>query len=419
MQRAARVPRRSAPAPTAMNRVLCCALVFLDISIKWATQETSPPKYLHYDPATSHQLMCDLCPPGTYVKQYCTATRKTECSPCPDQYYSEDWNSNDECQYCSVVCKELQYVKQECNSTQNRICECIEGRYLDLEFCLKHTECPPGSGVVKPGTPESDTSCMRCPEGFFSNETSSKTPCKKHTNCSALGLKTASKGNAVRDNVCQGNRDASAQKCAVDVTLCEEALFRFTVPTQLSPNWLNVLADNLPGTKITAENIERIKQRRSSQEQAFQLLKLWKQQNKEQDMVKKKIRDFDLCENSVLKHIGQLNLTFEHLSILMASLPGKKVGKEDIERTMKLCTPTEQILKLLNLWRIKNGDQDTINGLLFGLKHLKTYDFPKTTIQSLKKVVKVLHRFTMYRVSQKLFLDRVGNQVKMVKMRSV
>lgn len=65
------------------------------------------------------------------------------------------------------------------------------------------------------GTPESDTSCMRCPEGFFSNETSSKTPCKKHTNCSALGLKTASKGNAVRDNVCQGNGDASAQKCGI------------------------------------------------------------------------------------------------------------------------------------------------------------------------------------------------------------
>lgn len=76
----------------------------------------------------------------------------------------------------------------------------------------------------------------------------------------------------------------------LDVTLCEEALFRFTVPTQLSPNWLNILADNLPGTKITTENIEWIKQRHSSQEQAFQLLKLWKQQNKEQDMVKKKIR---------------------------------------------------------------------------------------------------------------------------------
>lgn len=67
-------------------------------------------------------------------------------------------------------------------------------------------------------------------------------------------------------------------------------MFRFAVPTQLTPNWLNIVADSLPGTKVSAESIERIKQRHSSQEQTFQLLKLWKQQNKEQDMVKKIIQ---------------------------------------------------------------------------------------------------------------------------------
>ncbi|XP_066846792.1 tumor necrosis factor receptor superfamily member 11B isoform X2 [Anser cygnoides] len=363
--------------------------------------------------------MCDQCPPGSYVKQHCTATSPTVCAPCPDQYYAEDWNSNDECQYCSAVCKELQYVKQECTSRQDRVCECIEGRYLELEFCLKHTECPPGFGVAQPGTPESDTVCKRCPEGFFSNVTSSKATCQKHTNCSALGFKIALKGNAVRDNVCQENTDTSPQKCGIDVTLCEEALFRFAVPTLLVPNWLNLLADSLPGTKLSTENIERIKQRHGSQEQTFQLMKLWKQQNKEQDIAKKINQDIELCESSVLRHIGHPNLTFEHLNTLMASLPGKKVGKEDIERTMKLCQPTEQALKLLNLWRIKNGDQDTIKGLMYGLKHLKTYHFPKTTIQSLKKVIKFLQRFTMYRLYQKLLLEMVGNQIKSVKVRCV
>lgn len=67
-------------------------------------------------------------------------------------------------------------------------------------------------------------------------------------------------------------------------------MFRFAVPTHLTPNWLNTLADNLPGTKISTENIEQIKQRHSSQEQTFQVLKLWKQQNKEQDTVKKIIQ---------------------------------------------------------------------------------------------------------------------------------
>ncbi|XP_074841734.1 tumor necrosis factor receptor superfamily member 11B isoform X2 [Carettochelys insculpta] len=360
--------------------------------------------------------MCDLCPPGTYVKQHCTAARKTECAPCPDQYYAEDWNSNEECQYCNTVCKELQYVKQECNSTQNRICECNEGRYLEIEFCLRHTECPPGFGVVQPGTPESDTICQRCPEGFFSDETSSKASCQKHTNCSALGRKIELKGNAVRDNTCHENTDTSAQKCRIDVTLCEEALFRFAVPEKLTHDGLNVLTSDLPRTKVNIENIERIKQKHSSQEQMFQLLKLWKQQNKEQDMVKKIVQDIDLCENRVLKHIGHANLTFEQLNILMMSLPGKKVGKEDIQRTLKLCKPTEQFLILLNLWRIKNEDQDTIKALTHGLKHLKAYHFPRKTTQSLKKIAKSLHSFTMYHIQlyQKLFFEMIGNQVQSV-----
>lgn len=67
-------------------------------------------------------------------------------------------------------------------------------------------------------------------------------------------------------------------------------MFRFAVPTHVTPNWLNILADSLPGTKVSTENIERIKQRHSPQEQTFHLLKLWKQQNKEQDMVKKIIQ---------------------------------------------------------------------------------------------------------------------------------
>ncbi|XP_074841737.1 tumor necrosis factor receptor superfamily member 11B isoform X3 [Carettochelys insculpta] len=352
-----------------MNKFLCCTLVFLDISVKWTTQETSPPKYLHYDPAASRQLMCDLCPPGTYVKQHCTAARKTECAPCPDQYYAEDWNSNEECQYCNTVC-----------------------------------------------TPESDTICQRCPEGFFSDETSSKASCQKHTNCSALGRKIELKGNAVRDNTCHENTDTSAQKCRIDVTLCEEALFRFAVPEKLTHDGLNVLTSDLPRTKVNIENIERIKQKHSSQEQMFQLLKLWKQQNKEQDMVKKIVQDIDLCENRVLKHIGHANLTFEQLNILMMSLPGKKVGKEDIQRTLKLCKPTEQFLILLNLWRIKNEDQDTIKALTHGLKHLKAYHFPRKTTQSLKKIAKSLHSFTMYHIQlyQKLFFEMIGNQVQSV-----
>ncbi|XP_061463458.1 tumor necrosis factor receptor superfamily member 11B [Rhineura floridana] len=403
-----------------MNKFLCCMLVLLDISVKWTVQETLPPKYLHYDPTISRQLLCDQCPPGTYVKQHCTASSKTECAPCPDQYYTDEWSSNDECQYCNVVCNELQYEKVKCSSTRNRFCECVEGRYLDLEFCLKHTACPLGFGVAEQGTPESDTVCKRCPEGYFSSETSSKQACQKHTNCSALGLKTVRKGDATRNNVCQGEKsDKSDQQCEIDVTLCEEAFFRFAVPTKPTSNWLNLLKESLPGIKVNAETVERIKQRHSPQEQTFQLLKLWKQQNNDHIMVKNIMQGIDHCENSISKHIGHLNVTFEQLNILMENLPGKKLGKEEIDHILRMCKSTEQVLKLLNLWRVKNRDQDTIKGLMYGLKHLKTYHFPKTTIQGLRKVVKFLHSLTMYKLYQKLFLEMLGNQIHLVKVRRV
>lgn len=126
--------------------------------------------------------------------------------------------------------------------------------------------------------------------------------------------------------------------------------------------------------------------------------------------------DIDLCENSVQRHLGHMNLTFEQLCSLMESLPGKKVTTEDIEQTTKACTSGEQILKLLSLWRVKNGDQDTLKGLMHALKHLKMYHFPKTVSQSLRKTIRFLHSFTMYRLYQKLFLEMIGNQVQSVKI---
>ncbi|KAH0510017.1 Tumor necrosis factor receptor superfamily member 11B [Microtus ochrogaster] len=288
-------PRDLAASPVLDTTLPIMVIVINDLQYQlldipeWTTQEPVPPKYLHYDGESERQILCDKCPPGTYLKQHCTVRRKTLCVPCPDHSYSDSWHTSDECVYCSPVCKELQSVKQECNRTHNRVCECQEGRYLELEFCLKHRSCAPGFGVVQAGTPERNTVCKRCPDGFFSNETSSKAPCRKHTNCSALGLLLIQRGNASHDNVCSGNREAS-QKCGIDVTLCEEAFFRFAVPTKLTPNWLSVLVDNLPGTKVITESVERIKRRHSSQEQTFQLLKLWKHQNKDQDLVKKIIQ---------------------------------------------------------------------------------------------------------------------------------
>lgn len=97
---------------------------------------------------------------------------------------------------------------------------------------------------VSTGTPESDTVCKRCPEGFFSNETSSKAACLKHTNCSALGFKIALKGNAVRDNICQENTDTTPQKCGIGVypikEECSENIPLIIVKINVSPFMIKI-----------------------------------------------------------------------------------------------------------------------------------------------------------------------------------
>ncbi|XP_053571909.1 tumor necrosis factor receptor superfamily member 11B [Bombina bombina] len=378
--------------------ISCLSMVLFHVSIA----QDSSALYSYYDPKAFQLLLCDKCPPGTYVKHDCTAEKKTECVPCPANHYTDIWNSNKECYYCSAVCKELQYVTQECNGTHSRACECIGGRYLELEFCLLHTACPPGFGVVKSGTPESDTACEKCSEGTFSNETSTKAVCQRHTDCKKLGLNVLEKGNAEHDTVCQHNTDESSPFCDIDVTLCEEALFWFSL--DLPVNWFTVLMHSLVGKIITTDQIDWPKSH-NPQEQHFQLFKLWKQQTQDHT-VKNVIKGLQVCEKGVLKHVGHLNMTIDHLTALMESLPGKKIGKHHIERTARRCDESKQILKLLSLWRNKNG-RDTVKNL----KLLKSNKLPKILRRRLKKMVRFLHSGAMFKLYQKLLLEINGTQM--------
>ncbi|KAI9520399.1 hypothetical protein NQZ68_018707, partial [Dissostichus eleginoides] len=123
-------------------------------SFSWAFQQQDIlPKYQYRDPVTSDLLLCDQCPPGTAVKQHCTADTPTECQVCPERHFAENWHWGDTCQYCTSVCKERQLVKQQCNSTHDQLCECAPGFHLVVEFCITHSSCPPGYGVTALGTP--------------------------------------------------------------------------------------------------------------------------------------------------------------------------------------------------------------------------------------------------------------------------
>lgn len=115
--------------------------------------------------------------------------------------------------------------------------------------------------------------------------------------------------------------------------------------------------------------------------------------------------DIKDCETGVLKQIRHLPLTIKHLTALMHSLPGKPIKKEDIENTLKSCDRPKQILKLLSLWRDKNGG-DTIEGL----KQLTTSKLPKMLRKPVKKLERFLNGVNMYRLFEKIILQINGTQ---------
>ncbi|XP_015284778.1 PREDICTED: tumor necrosis factor receptor superfamily member 6B-like isoform X2 [Gekko japonicus] len=205
---------------------------------------SSAPTYEWQDPITKERLVCQQCPPGTCVAQYCTKDKPTQCQPCPSLYYTQYWNYLDNCLYCNNICSGLEEEALPCNATHDRVCQCKPGYYFDpsSEFCLPHSACPLGSGVAQPGTPHEDTKCAACPPGTFSN--SSTGLCQPHTNCSAHGLKLNVPGNPFHDSLCtacQLNQTDGTQEWleeASESPECELAFIDFAVYQINSPKKL-------------------------------------------------------------------------------------------------------------------------------------------------------------------------------------
>ncbi|XP_021272712.1 LOW QUALITY PROTEIN: tumor necrosis factor receptor superfamily member 6B [Numida meleagris] len=191
---------------------------------------SSLPTYQWRDPRTKETVTCQQCPPGTFVAQHCTGDRPTACEPCPDLHYTHYWNYLEKCLYCNVICGERQVEVQHCNATHNRACQCQEGYHAELEFCVPHSECPPGSGVVKLGSPFENTQCRACPRGSFSSSSSSTEPCRPHQNCTQLGKETNVPGNQYHDTLCTSCRtdgSNSTRGPAPEDEDCEQAVIDF------------------------------------------------------------------------------------------------------------------------------------------------------------------------------------------------
>ncbi|KAA8593353.1 hypothetical protein FQN60_009469 [Etheostoma spectabile] len=80
---------------------------------------------------------CDLCSPGTYLKDYCTKHQQTVCSPCEEGYFSDRRNMFDRCEECRS-CQQEYTVK--CTLTTNANCSCRSGFLCSNNVCSECEE---------------------------------------------------------------------------------------------------------------------------------------------------------------------------------------------------------------------------------------------------------------------------------------
>ncbi|KAM9249393.1 tumor necrosis factor receptor superfamily member 6B isoform 2-T2 [Dugong dugon] len=184
------------------GQALPWALPVLLLALAMRSAATHAPTFPWRDAETREWLVCGQCPPGTFVQRPCRRGSPTVCGVCPPRHYTEFWNYLERCRYCNVICGEREEEARPCNATHNRACRCQPGFFAHAGFCLEHAQCPPGAGVVVPGTPSQNTQCQPCPLGTFSASSSSSESCQPHRNCTALGLTLNVAGSSFHDALC-------------------------------------------------------------------------------------------------------------------------------------------------------------------------------------------------------------------------
>ncbi|XP_077998409.1 tumor necrosis factor receptor superfamily member 21-like [Glandiceps talaboti] len=158
------------------------------------------------DPETNVEIICDLCPPGFFMKEPCNVHQYSKCEVCPQGHYMTYWNHCEKCQFCSEVCnRKYEKVEHECSSTQRQTCICEAGYFKQGDLCRPHTQCPPGAGVVRNGTSTRDVRCGKCSPGSYNAFYDSVSRCRVHTNCTSLGLTEFKTGSRKTDAQCISN----------------------------------------------------------------------------------------------------------------------------------------------------------------------------------------------------------------------
>ncbi|XP_029978205.1 nerve growth factor receptor b [Sphaeramia orbicularis] len=145
---------------------------------------------------------CKQCPPGEGVDKPCGATQTT-CTPCVDsETFSERFSHTEKCQKCTQ-CKGLLRMETPCTDSNDAICVCNYGYYLDRikGKCVSCTKCAEGYGMLYSCELDHDTICEECTGDTYSDQESSREPCIPCTTCDDEEVLQAC--TSITDTVCQ------------------------------------------------------------------------------------------------------------------------------------------------------------------------------------------------------------------------
>ncbi len=84
-------------------------------------------------------------------------------------------------------------------------------------------------------------------------------------------------------------------QCLLGITLCEEVIFQNLASPLLASFPVESLSEILPGHKVDWKSVERLKKSCSPQQQALHLLRLWREQNMDQEKLLRIIQGHCLC----------------------------------------------------------------------------------------------------------------------------
>ncbi|XP_019639703.1 PREDICTED: tumor necrosis factor receptor superfamily member 6B-like [Branchiostoma belcheri] len=140
------------------------------------------------------EVTCNLCPPGTYVIQDCTADNPDpRCESCTaGRFYNPCFNFASRCLSCSDCTPYFSadgrngtVEGEDCTPTRDRVCRCSSNDFWDLKTseCRQKTSCDKGFGVAHIATHKADTACIPCEDGTFSDENSLTQQCRSCTDC--------------------------------------------------------------------------------------------------------------------------------------------------------------------------------------------------------------------------------------------